>query len=214
VIADPRAVAMRWPAPRWRALAELAAAVTDAPWTLSRAHHARARAAGLGDDEILHAIALAAFFGHLNRIADAVAVELDYEVAHRPPHAEPATPRLEVAPEVVRGAPALAIEARPATASALAAWRDYVVSRDPRNAEIAAWVAGLVGDGRAVSSDGSPTRALVEQVTLAPWELSDASFAALRAQGLDDAALFAICSAASSFATFARLRVALIALGR
>ena len=52
--------------------------VTEEPRTLSRAHHDRAIDAGLSDDDILHAILLSAYFGHLNRIADAVAVPLDY----------------------------------------------------------------------------------------------------------------------------------------
>lgn len=182
---------------------------------LSPDHHRRARDAGLSDDELLHAIALSAFFGHLNRIADAVAVPLDYGVRHLPPHAEPATPPLERAPAPRRGTPALAIEARPATVAALTAWRDYLVDRDPGNRRIAAWVAGLLGDGEGepVPGDGSPLWRLVEQVTLAPWQLGDASFAPLRALGHDDAAVFAVCAAASSFGVFSRLRVAVIALG-
>lgn len=196
-------------------LAEIACTVTEAPWMLSPDHHRRARDAGLSDDELLHAIALSAFFGHLNRIADAVAVPLDYGVRHLPPHAEPATPPLERAPAPRRGTPALAIEARPATVAALTAWRDYLVDRDPGNRRIAAWVAGLLGDGEGepVPGDGSPLWRLVEQVTLAPWQLGDASFAPLRALGHDDAAVFAVCAAASSFGVFSRLRVAVIALG-
>jgi alkylhydroperoxidase family enzyme len=222
VIADPRAVAARWPDPRRRMLAEIAALVTEAPWLLTPDHRGRAHAAGLGDDELLHAIALSAFFGHLNRIADAVAVALDYEVAQQPPHAEPATPPLPRAPAPAprRGAPALAIEARPATAAALAAWRDYLLARRPVNRVIAAWVAELVGDDTIAGGSPAPPsepelralRALVEQVTLAPWQLSTDRFAALRAQGYDDTAVFDACAAASSFGAFCRLRVALVAI--
>ena len=195
-------------------LAEVAVVVTEAPWALSPDHHARARDAGLSDDELVHAIALSAFFGHLNRIADAVAVPLDYEVRHLPPGAEPATPPLARAPRARRGTPALAIESRPAAAAALAAWRDYLMARDPANRAIAAWVAALLGDGEgeAAPDEESPLRRLVEQVTLAPWQLGDKSFAPLRAIGYDDAALFAACAAASSFGVFSRVRVALIAL--
>jgi len=193
-------------------LAELATAVTEAPWALSRDHHARARGAGLSDDDLLHAVALSAFFGHLNRIADAVGIALDYEVRQLPPHAEPATPPFHRAPAPRCGTPALAIEARPATAAALTAWRDHVVARDPANLEIAAWVAGVLGDGEPVPDHGSALRRLVEQVTLAPWQLGDASFAPLRAIGYDDAALFDACVAASSFGVVSRLAVALTAL--
>jgi alkylhydroperoxidase family enzyme len=212
VIADARAVDARWPDPRQRMLAEIARVVTETPWALSQDHHARARDAGLSDDDLLHAIALSSFFGHLNRIADAVAVPLDYEVQHLPPHAEPATPPLHRAPAPQRSTPALAIESRPATAAALTAWRDYLVARDPANLQIAAWVAALLGDGEPAPDDGSALRRLVEQVTLAPWQLGDASFAPLRALGYDDTTLFDACAAASSFGVFSRIRVALTAL--
>jgi alkylhydroperoxidase family enzyme len=215
VIADARAVAARWPDPRQRMLAEIACVVTEAPWTLSPDHRRRAHGAGVSDDELLHAVALSAFFGHLNRIADAVAIGLDYEVRHLPPHAEPTTPPLHRAPAPPHGPPALAIESRPATAAALAAWRDHLVARSPMNLVIAAWVAELIGDGEPARNDTEPAlRRLVEQVTLAPWRLGDDSYAALRAAGCDDAALFDACAAASSFGAFSRIRVALIALGR
>ena len=107
VIADPRAVAARWPDLRLRMLADLATLVTEAPWSLSGAILDRAHRAGLGEDDVLHVIALAAYFGHLNRIADAVAVPLDYQVRHQPPHAEPATPALEPSPRAVTGPAAI-----------------------------------------------------------------------------------------------------------
>lgn len=194
-------------------LAEIASAVTETPWALSPGHRARARDAGLSDADLVHAIALSSLFGHLNRVADAVAVPLDYEVRHLPSHAEPATPPLHRAPASRRGTPALAIESRPATAAALTAWRDYLVARNPANLQIAAWVAALLGDGDPVPDDGSALRRLVDQVTLAPWQLGDASFAPLRAIGYDDAALFDACAAASSFGVFSRICVALTALG-
>jgi alkylhydroperoxidase family enzyme len=194
-------------------LAEITTVVTETPWALSRDHHHRARAAGLSDDELLHAIALSSYFGHLNRIADAVAVALDYEVQQLPPHAELATPRLQPAPIHLRGTPALAIESRPATAAALTAWRDYLLARDPANHQIAAWVARLLGNGNGEPAPDDDARyRLVEQVSLAPWQLGDPSFAELRAAGYDDARLFDLCAAASSFGVFSRLRVALIAL--
>jgi len=198
-------------------LAELASVVSLAPWQLSPGHRGRARDAGLSDDDLVHAIALSALFGHLNRIADAVAVALDYEVRQLPPHAEPATPPLQPAPAPGAGraaAPGLTIESRPATAAALAEWRDYLIAKRPVNLQIAAWVAALVGESGPAPDGGEPAlRALVEQVTLAPWRLGEPSFAPLRALGLDDAALFDTCAAASSFGVFSRIRVALAALG-
>lgn len=213
VLAEPHAVATRWHEPRVRALGELAMVTTTEPWRLSRDHLQRARAAGLDDAEIVHAIALTSFFGHLNRIADAVAVPLDYHVRLPPLAAEPATPPLARAPLRIVGSPALAIELRPATAAALTAWRDYLLDRDPGNAEIAAWVAELVGDGDPVGGEVSERRKLVDIVVLAPWKLADDTFAPLRAIGYDDAKLFDLCAAASSFQTMSRIRVASIALG-
>ncbi|HEV7559382.1 MAG TPA: hypothetical protein VGO00_28095 [Kofleriaceae bacterium] len=213
VLAEPLAVAGRWHEPRIRALGELAMVTTVEPWRLSRTHLARAHAAGLGDADIVHAIALTSFFGHLNRVADAVAVPLDYHVRLQPLAAEPATPPLARAPRRIDGPAALPMELRPATAAALAAWHDYLIDRDPANAEIAAWVAELVGDGDAIGGDVSERRKLVETVTLAPWKLSDDAFAPLRAIGYDDAKLFGVCAAASSFGTMSRIRVAMIAMG-
>ena len=212
MIADPRAVAARWPEPRTRMLAELACVVSETPWALTPDHRARAHAVGLSDADVLHAIALSAYFGHLNRIADAVAMPLDYDVAHLPLAAEPATPAYDRAPHVVRGTPGIALDDRPATADAFAAWRDYVVAREPAGSAIEAWVAGLLGDGAPITAPDDPIYHLVEQVTRAPWQLADTAFAPLRALGHDDASLFRIVSAASSFGTFARTRVALIAI--
>jgi alkylhydroperoxidase family enzyme len=158
VIADPRAVAARWPEPRLRALAELACVTTEAPWELSHAHHARARAAGLSDDEVLHAVALAALFGHLNRIADAVEIPLDYSVRREPPRAVPAVPPFLPAPAPITGEPVIALGRREATAARLAAWRAHVARPSealdgPRRARIATWVGRLLGDaaGEAVA---------------------------------------------------------------
>src|ERR1700729_250454 len=75
------AIALHCHDARQRALVELVQLVTVTPWALDRAAHARWLAAGLTDDDVLHAIALSSYFGHLNRIADAVAVPLDYVVA-------------------------------------------------------------------------------------------------------------------------------------
>ncbi len=127
VIRDPRTPHANR---RQRALAELAVLVTTEPWTLSRAHHAHAHEAGLSDDDILHAIVLSSYFGHLNRIADAVAVPLDYVVQLPVPATDPTVPPLAPSPIAVTGRPAIELSRRPATAQAIAAWRTYMFDRD------------------------------------------------------------------------------------
>jgi alkylhydroperoxidase family enzyme len=219
VIADPRAVALRWPDARVRMLAELAVVVTEAPWTLSRA-----RLGALSDDDILHAVTLSAYFGHLNRIADAVAVPLDYTVRHQPPVAEHATPPWLAAPAAASCTPSLDLARRPASAAALAAWHAHVFERastritQPQRAHIARRVGELLGHASAPAAAPDPRDqallALAEQVTLAPWRLDEASFAALRADGFDDGALFEACVVASTAGVQSRIVVALSALDR
>ncbi len=192
--------------PRQRALIEVATLVTNAPWRLRRP-------ADLDDESLLHAVALSAYFGHLNRIADAVAVPLDYEVRHMPPAVDPHVPALAAAPAPVTGEPALSLDARPATRDALAAWTAYVAERaDPA---IASWVAQWLGDPRIAARDGDPeVRRLAELVTLAPWQLDDRAFAPLRARGWDDAKLFDAVIAATTAGVTSRIHVALAALGQ
>ena len=205
-------------------LAELARIVTETPWQLSRAALGRAHTAGLSDDDVLHAITLSALFGHLNRIADAVAVPLDYDVRLPPPPTDPTVPALAAAPLPIVGKPALDLARRPATAAALANWRTHAFHRDAplsrrQRVLIARWVAIWLGDG-GISAPGDLTRnplddalrVLAEQVTLAPWQLDDHSFEPLRAAGFDDAALFDVCATASSAGVFSRIEVALVAL--
>lgn len=206
------------------ALSELATIVTAEPWTLSRQHLKKWHDAGLSDEEVLHAVALASYFGHLNRIADATAVPLDYEVRTLPAHADPSVAPWPEAPRLVTGRAALDIAGRPTTASALTEWRTYMFHRDApltrrQRTVIARHVAAWLGDGGISPPDDltvnpldEALRALAYEVTLAPWRLSDASFEALREAGFDDAALFDVCATASSAGVFSRLAVALAAL--
>ena len=231
MLADPRAVAARWPEPRPRALAALTRAVTEAPWELSRADLARIRDAGLSDDDVLHAIALAAYFSHLNRIADAVGVPLDFVVRREPPPPERAIPPFLAAPAPVTGAPALDLARREPTATALAAWMEHVARPSPaldgyRRAMIATRVGRLVGDATGDQAGDAAPRAgdaeaidralleLADRITLAPWTLDAASYAPLRDAGFTDRDVFDACVVASSAGVFSRIEVALIALGR
>ena len=223
MIADPCTVHSD---PRMRALGELSVVVTTRPWMLSRAHHHAWLAAGLTDDDILHAVMLSSFFGHLNRIADVIAVPCDYVVQLPVPVADPTVPALSPSPIAVTDRPAIDPALRPATVAAMSAWRTYVFNRDApltrrQRTVLARWVSHYLGDGGISSPDDltanpidSALRELAEIVTLAPWQISDATFADLRRQGFDDAALFDACAVASSAGTFSRITVALAAMAR
>jgi hypothetical protein len=209
-----------------RMLAELVIQVTQTPWSLSRADRDRAHTAGLSDDDILHAIALSAFFGHLNRIADAVDVPLDYTVQRVPPAADSTVDAMAPSTIAVTGRAALELTRRPATSAAMIAWRSYMFDRDApltrrSRTVIARWVALWLGDG-GISAPADLTvnpiddalRELAELVTLAPWKLTDQSFARLRAGGFTDAQLFDAVAVASSTGVFSRITVALGAMAR
>lgn len=221
LLADPRA---KLGEPRLDALVGLTVAVTEAPWRITRGELECWRAAGLSDDDVVHALTLAAFFGHLNRVADAVAVPLDYQVRHQPPPADPLTAPWPTAP-ASRGAPSslgpLELARRPATASALSAWRTYVMDREaplprrPRElvaAHVASWLGAAAPPPPPQDELETALCALARQVTLAPWQLGAPSFTRLRDLGLHDEELFDTCVAASTAGMLARLSVALQAL--
>ncbi|MBV8760949.1 MAG: hypothetical protein JO257_26885 [Deltaproteobacteria bacterium] len=222
LIADPRTADTGLP--RRQALLELAILVTAEPWTLSRHKLKQWHDAGLTDDDVLHGVALASYFGHLNRIADATAVPLDYEVRHTPAHADPSTPPWPEAAKLVTGRAAIDIASRPATAAALTEWKTYMFHRDApltrrQRTLIVRHVASWLGDG-GISSPADLTantlddalRALARTVTLAPWQLGDASYADLRAAGFDDTMLFDVVATATTAGVSSRIAVALAAL--
>jgi alkylhydroperoxidase family enzyme len=197
-------------APRHRALIELVRLVTLEPWSLSR--ELRAGWSALDDDDLVHAIALSSYFGHLNRIADAVAMPLDYACVIAAPPIDHARTPFARAPRVVTAAPVLDLARRPATATAIAAWRDHMRDK-PSYAAIAAWNDGWLGAAPMVEANGALYE-LASKIALAPWQLGDDAYAPLRAQGWSDAALFDACATASSTNAWTRIDVALRALAQ
>jgi hypothetical protein len=226
-VIDPRAVADRHLNPRIRALARLTVEVTERPWALSGASLVSARAAGLDDAAVLHAILQTSLFGHLNRIADAVGVELDYPDSFGAPHVEPATPPYlwpDRVPDPAAPQP-IALESRAGAMDLMSAWQVYVLERDaPLNrrqrALLAYVVAVRLGDASVprVEAETPLDRALTDLadiVTRAPWQLGPTAYAPLRAQGFsDDPDVFDVIATASSCTVFSRVRVALAALAR
>lgn len=213
-----------------RTLVHLTCFTTTAPWKLGAADLARARAVGLPDETTLQVVLLSAYFGHLNRVADAVGIELDYPTDLTPPHAEPTTPpyRRPAPPEWpdADARPALELACRSGAAESLAAWRAHALLREAplardQRAVIAYAVAERLGDAATVRELAAPpssplAAALVEaadEVTLAPWRLGAATIARLRAAGLtDDVAVFDALATAAACTTFSRIQVALAAL--
>lgn len=207
-----------------RMLGELTILVAEAPWNLSRDHLARAMSAGLSEEDVLQLVLLDAFFGHLNRIADATGVSLDYDVKLEPPATDPNVPPWRTSPQAITNRPAIDIARRPATAAALSDWQRYVFYRDTpltrrQRTLIARWVATWLGDGGispptdlTINPLDDALREVSELVTLAPWRLTDETYAPLRAAGFDDAAIFDVCATASTAGVFSRIEVALRAL--
>ena len=225
MIDNARSLATDAPNPRMKMIAELTTIVTEAPWTLSRQKLGRAHSAGLSDEDVLHVVLLSSYFGHLNRIADATGVPLDYNVQLQVPPIDPACPPWPTAPELVAGRPAIDISRRAASANALNDWRNYIFYRDAplrrrQRTLIARWVATFLGDGGispptdlTVNPLDDHLRVVAEVITLAPWKISDATFEPLRESGFDDAAIFDVCATATSAGVFSRIEVALVALG-
>ena len=216
--------------PRGRAIAGLARLVTEAPWSLRREDLVRLRAAGIDDAEVLHVVALSSFFGYLNRVADAVGIELDYEVALAPPPPDASVaplprPERHECPDPDRARP-LQLGQRPTTAALVDAWHVQVMERvaplgRAHRRLVAAVVADATGDIAGLRATGEPApsgelehalAAYADLVARAPWRLGAAALAPLRAAGLDDAALFDVIATASYQSFASRLEVALAAL--
>jgi hypothetical protein len=227
VVIDPRAVADRHPDPLIRALVRLAVLVTETPWAMTSADLASARAAGLDDAGVLHAVLQSCLFGHFNRIADAVGVDLDYPNSFGAPHVEPATPPYlwaTSAPDQ-EASPPITLASRPGAGDLAKAWQEYAFDRDTaltrrQRSLIAAAVAARLGDAsvppRAPESDLDRVLIdLADLVTRAPWKLGPSAYVPIREAGFsDDAAVFDVVATMSAAGVFSRIRVSLAALGR
>lgn len=205
----------------------LAVGVTERPWSLTAGDLAAARGAGLPDANILHAVLQSSLFGHFNRIADAVGVDLDYPNTFGAPRIEPATPPYlwpATPPDPSTPRP-LDLSSWPAAVELAAAWEQYALDRDTPlgrrdRAVLASAVAQRLGDTTRPRLDAETDveHALVDLadlVTLAPWRLGPAAYEPIRSLGLaDDAEVFDAVATASSAGVFSRIRVTLAAFAR
>ena len=69
--------------PRERAMLDYADKLTRTPWQMRESDVRSLRAVGFDDLAILHVVQLASFFNYLNRVADALGIELDPDVWER-----------------------------------------------------------------------------------------------------------------------------------
>jgi len=71
-------------APLERALCAYAEKLTREPWAMQRADVESLREAGLADEGIHEAVQVVAYFNYINRVADALHVDLEPGMAPRP----------------------------------------------------------------------------------------------------------------------------------
>ena len=213
-------------APADAAMLGLATSVTQDPWAVERADYERARAAGLGDGTILQAVVLSAYFNYLNRVADAVDIELDYESALPRPDRdalrEP-VPRPSRARWPTAAPFPLRLADRPVTAEAFERWRAHVLERESplsrRDRAVLAravawslcdgWTVDALGDAAPRSPREEGLAGYAEVLTATPWRLNEEHLQGLRGLGLDDRGLLDVISVASFQNTASRLRLVL-----
>lgn len=234
LVQDPRGG--RLP-PRERALAGLAALLTEAPWTVVADDIERALAAGLSSETIAHLIAQVAYFNYLNRVADATGIEYDRDVVIAPPDVDagkeplPRQERSSWPPPAPAPEEVLAI-ARPHSAEAFVAWREHVLARDaPLSlierrclARVAADALADVASVDELEPSIPPCRATLRgivraerleayawQLTVAPWRVGRGDVDDLRGLGLDDAAILDAITVIAFQNAASRMRLGLAA---
>ncbi len=190
------------------------------------------RAVDFSDEGILHVVVLASFFNYLNRVADAVDIEFDYESplprmvknSQREPTPRPSSqsPRDSTAAVPL----AMGLAARPRTAAAFGRWREYVFGRDAPLSKrerrvVARAAAGQLVDFRTLDrmGDAQPRNEhetilaqYAETLTLTPWRLDESGIDRLRGLGLDDAGVLDVISVAAFQNTASRLELVLSAV--
>jgi alkylhydroperoxidase family enzyme len=224
-VRDPSALVLP---PRERALAGLAAVMTEAPWTVDEADLDRVRTAGVSDEGIVQAVTIAALFNHLTRVADGTGVEPDY--ASPLPRLEVDATREAVPRPERRDWPAplpsqrLPLSLRPRTAEAIAAWAAYartpsaalsmldravVGSAVARQLCDAVGVASWAPAAGAGSTRDSALQNYAETLTVTPWRVGGPDLEPLKQAGLDARGLLDVIGLVGFQNMESRVRLAL-----
>lgn len=209
-----------------KVLAGIASIASEGPWTFEPEDLSRARAAGIEDRMLVQAIALSAFFNYLNRVADGIDLDCDYETVlpkYRRDAAREPTPRPAV-PRTAPGMPDLSLSLLNRTPGALREWKSYMLDRcaplTPSQRRVLARAsARALADGMTLAELNEPSEAVVpeapmlrafaEKLTLTPWRLVESDLDPLRALGLDDAGVLDVVSVIAYQNTMSRVRLAI-----
>jgi alkylhydroperoxidase family enzyme len=186
----------------------------------------RLRDDGLSDEAIVQAVAVAAMFSHLTRVADATGLELDYdsplprfEVDASREH----LPRPDPSAWPAVGPARLPLALLPPFPGALAALQERVftpteaLSARDRAVIVRAAAFQLCDAAGVAAHDGAAPRspreaalaAYAEKLTLTPWRMTEADLAPLRREGLDDRALLHVIALVGFQNVASRLQLAL-----
>jgi hypothetical protein len=191
---------------RSAALAQFAAALTAAPWSITPEFGARLAAQGLRAEAVQAATGVVAMFNYLTRVADATGIEFDYESplpVFQPDRDREPVPRPDRAAWPVVAAYSRALPAFPAMTQAWQRWRQYVFDSDTpltrRERRMLAATAAqeccdrtradeLAGctpqDDRELLLD-----AFARKLSRQPWRMGPADLQALRDAGYPEPAL-------------------------
>jgi alkylhydroperoxidase family enzyme len=211
--------------PLQAALAEAATVLTERPRDFGESELAALRAAGLSERGVAQAAAVIAFFNYVTRCADALGLELDYESALerlRIDANRPARARGVARPALDRPADRPGLSLLPRVSAAWREWRTYLFERDrplsrAERAAVACAVADALGDApssaalRPIANAGGRIEAALPyavKLTLRQWSATRDDLDALRAAGMDDAALLDLVSVIASQNAFSRLELA------
>lgn len=184
-------------------LVDVARMITERPWAVSAGDFARMIEAGFPESTVLHTVLQSGLYNYLNRVADAVNIEFDYDLTLEPFKKDvtraPA-PRPSVEDWPVGPAWPLRLRDRPTTAEALHRLEHYLMSAETglgaqERRLLACAVAEALCDQRSleklgrVRSTQKREQILAEyatRLTVTPWLVTEADVMALRGLGLAD----------------------------